>query len=173
MSEANVKIRDRSEQDIPALAEILRRVHAVDGYPVEGVSDPVGWLHSDNLIGAWVTVSDHLVTGHIWLTRPTEEDAAAQLWKRSPHGQSAPIAVLGRLFVDPDSRIRGAGRSLTQTATDEARSMGYQTVLDVMAKDKSAIKLYESLGWQRTGTITHQFGHGKAEPAFAYIAPPD
>ena len=169
--EAETEVRERTDEDIPALADILVRVHAADGYPVEGVSDPAAWLRSTALIGAWVAHSGGVITGHVWLTHPTSDDGAALIWSRSAEGQRSPAAVLGRLFVDPRSRSHGAGRLLTKAATGAAQAKGYRPVLDVMTKDRSAIQLYESLGWQRIGEITHRLGDTGTEPAYAYVGP--
>jgi len=46
-------------------------------------------------------------------------------------------------------------------------------VLDVMAKDAAAIRTYEQLGWTQLSAITHHFGDGGTEPAFAYVSPAD
>ena len=37
-------VRPREPRDLAQLAEALVRVHAADGYPVEGVADPRAWL---------------------------------------------------------------------------------------------------------------------------------
>jgi hypothetical protein len=42
---------------------------------------------------------------------------------------------------------------------------------DVMLKDRDAIRLYEAIGCQRLGTITHEHGDGQFEPAAVYGAP--
>jgi ribosomal protein S18 acetylase RimI-like enzyme len=44
-------------------------------------------------------------------------------------------------------------------------------VLDVMAKDAAAIKLYERLGWTRIGTTDHAAGNGNLVPASCYVSP--
>jgi hypothetical protein len=40
-----------------------------------------------------------------------------------------------------------------------------------MLKDREAIRVYEALGCQRLGLITHQHSDGQAEPAAVYSAP--
>lgn len=39
---STVSARPRTDADLPELARILVEVHDRDGYPVEGVADPVG-----------------------------------------------------------------------------------------------------------------------------------
>ncbi|MGM0386012.1 MAG: hypothetical protein ACQERF_08550, partial [Actinomycetota bacterium] len=49
-----VTVRPRTPADLDRCAEVLIRVHAQDGYPVEGVADPHARLHPDRLLAAWV-----------------------------------------------------------------------------------------------------------------------
>ncbi len=52
-----------------------------------------------------------------------------------------------------------------------AGNHGLRLVLDVMTKDRSAIRLYERLGWQQIGNIAHHFGEGQQIDALAYVSP--
>lgn len=46
-------IRPRTNSDLPACADAMRAVHAIDGYPVGGgIEDPHGFLLTDDK--AWV-----------------------------------------------------------------------------------------------------------------------
>jgi hypothetical protein len=55
-----VIIRPRRDNDLPALADALVHVHTVDGYPVEGVTDPSAWLHHPHELQSWTAE----VAGH-------------------------------------------------------------------------------------------------------------
>lgn len=58
--------------------------------------------------------------------------------------------VLYDLFVDPAARQRGVGRCLMAAAADEARRRGaVSLVLSTAKTNRSAQRLYESLGWVR------------------------
>ncbi|EGG49614.1 putative acetyltransferase [Streptomyces griseoaurantiacus M045] len=46
-------------------------------------------------------------------------------------------------------------------------------MLDVMAKDAAAIRLYERLGWRQIGETLHHFGDSRAIPAMCFVAPTD
>lgn len=59
------------------------------------------------------------------------------------------VAELKRLYVRPNARSRGIGRSLVEDAIDWARSAGCRQLrLDVWPEREPAIRLYESLGFQ-------------------------
>ncbi|MBR8745147.1 GNAT family N-acetyltransferase [Nocardiopsis sp. MG754419] len=161
-----MKIRRREDRDLSACAAVLKEVHAKDGYPVEGVDDALGWLTPDGLVGAWVAESDGEVVGHLCVTGEGGEDAA-RLWQARG---GWPVGVLARLFVHPDARGRSLGERLTVAAMKDARERGTRLVLDVMEKDRAAIRLYEKLGWERLGEISHVIADRRV-PAFAYVSP--
>ena len=165
-----VHVRERRDGDLAELGVVLTEVHASDGYPVEGVSDPVAWLHSAALVDAWVAVLRGRLVGHVALTRPGAGDDAAKVWSERSGQAPNQLAVLGRLFVAGSARGQGLGRRLVTTATDRADELGLRAVLDVMVKDVAAIATYEALGWKRLGPITHHFGD-RTEPALAFVSP--
>lgn len=166
----SVVIRPRIEEDIPALADVLVRVHAKDGYPVEGVADPEAWLRSDRMLGAWVAEVDGEVVGHVMVTDPGEGDEAATMLAQRDGLSVEDIAVLGRLFVDPKARGRHLSSALITAAAASARDMNRRLVLDVMAKDRAAIAVYRRLGWESLGTFEHAFSGGSV-PAMAFHLP--
>lgn len=171
LDNSSAHIRPRSESDLPALGRVLVEVHEHDGYPVEGVADPVAWLKSDRLIGAWVADLHGEPVGQVSLLRPGPDDEAAHLWIAQSGSSAESIAVLGRLFVGSKGRGQRLGRRLTETGQQHALAIGRRAVLDVMAKDRAAIHTYEALGWTRIGSMDHQFGDGKTEPAWAFVSP--
>ncbi|MBO0609441.1 GNAT family N-acetyltransferase [Myceligenerans salitolerans] len=163
-----VSIRHRHDTDIPVLAAVLVRVHAQDGYPVEGVADPEAWLRHPNEVQSWTAVERETPVGQITLTRAVPADDAAQIWHEKTGGDVENLAIPVRLFIDPDRRGSGAGRLLMEAATDFARTHGLAIAFDVMTKDSAAIRLYERLGAVRLADITHHFGNGLTEPAAVY-----
>jgi ribosomal protein S18 acetylase RimI-like enzyme len=55
-----------------------------------------------------------------------------------------------RLFVVPDARGTGLGTGLVERVVREARAAGYAAMrLDTVPSMRSAIRLYEALGFQR------------------------
>ena len=164
-------IRPRRDCDIPALAAALVEVHALDGYPVEGVANPEAWLRLVNMLGAWTAQVDGQPIGHVALTDPGPGDDAAHIWHEQTGAPLHTLVVLGRLFVAPSTRGHALGRRLTQTATEAANAAGLRAVLDVMNKDHAAIHTYESLGWTHFADIEHRHHGNQIEPGRAYIAP--
>ncbi|MGL4178580.1 MAG: GNAT family N-acetyltransferase [Dermatophilaceae bacterium] len=163
-------IRPRTDADLPALARVLVEVHATDGYPVEGVADPLAWLTLPGAIGAWVAELDGQPVGHVALTEPGPGDEAPRLYAER-HGPE-PTAVLGRLFISPASRGQGLAEQLARTAMSAAHDAGRVAVLDVMQKDHAAIRLYKRLGYLRLGLFAHRYGQeSDAEAAISMVAP--
>lgn len=164
-------IRPREAADIGPLGQVLVRVHASDGYPVEGVSNPEAWLTPATEIASWTAEYEGKPIGQISLAQATTDDDAAQVWADATGGDIPDLTIPVRLFVDPNHRMLGVGRDLMLTAGAYALQHGRPVAFDVMIKDARAIKLYESLGCKRLGTIEHRHSDGMTEPAAVYVAP--
>jgi GNAT superfamily N-acetyltransferase len=171
MNDPAPTIRVRTDADLPGAAAALVEVHDTDGYPVEGVADPIAWLTSNTLRQAWIAELDSRIVGHVSISDPQPDDAAATMWREQNGDNPEAVAVLGRLFVVKDARRRATGEKLMHAAQNHAHETGLRLVLDVMTKDAAAIKLYERLGWQRIGTTDHDNGHGDTIPAYCYVSP--
>jgi GNAT superfamily N-acetyltransferase len=171
MGANTIRVRNRTAQDLQTCGAILRRVHELDGYPVEGVTDTDAWLNPTTLTKAWVATLDHEIVGHSLLTSPTEHDDAARLWQEQSGIPLAAITVLGRLFVDPLARGHNAGSHLMKAALQYATRHRLTAVLDVMEKDDAAIRLYERAGWRQIGEARHTFGANQSVRALCYVAP--
>jgi len=171
MAEQEVVVRRRQPPDIPALAQVLVRVHALDGYPVEGVEDPEAWIVPPSELAGWTAILSDDPIGHISLTEATSADDAARLWVTETGSPYGDVAIPVRLFVDPPRRTLGAGRQLMLAAYEHATGLSKRMVFDVMLKDEQAIRLYEALGCERLGTITHHHSGGLEEAACVYVAP--
>jgi GNAT superfamily N-acetyltransferase len=152
-------------------AAVLVRVHAADGYPVEGVADPRAWLEPPRELASWTAEVDGRPIEHISLVAADASDDAAAVWRTSSRGELSTIALPVHLFVDPEHRGRGAASGLMLAAhtyaTDHVRLM----VFDVMQKDRTAIRLYEMMGCEQIGTTEHDAGDGSSHPAVVYVAP--
>ncbi|QQM42731.1 GNAT family N-acetyltransferase [Streptomyces liliifuscus] len=163
-------IRPRRDLDIPEAAAALVEVHATDGYPVEGVDHPEVWLTPPGLIQAWIAELEGSVVGHVAVSRSNGEEAVS-LWLKHGQGIEEKTAVMARLFVIRGARKSAIGERLVRAATEYAEQKGTRLVLDVMAKDTAAIRLYERLGWQKLGLTTHAYGDGGRTDAVCYASP--
>lgn len=164
----NCTVRTRVAEDLPALAEVLVRVHERDGYPVEGVADPLAWLSHPDALASWTAVIEEVPVGQVTLTSADPDEGGARIWTEHTGRQVSELAIVVRLFVDPGHRTVGAGRLLMASALRHATNIGRSVVLDVMAKDRDAIRLYERLGGRRIGAIEHKFGSSQTEPALVF-----
>ncbi|MGA8112815.1 MAG: GNAT family N-acetyltransferase [Actinocatenispora sp.] len=163
-------VQVRTDADIPACVRALEEVHRSDGYPVEGVEHAERWLFPDQLLQAWVVGRPDEVVAHAAVCRPDGEAAVSMLIDQTDLREDQ-IAVVARLFVVPTARGRALGTALARAAMDYTRNCDRHVVFDVMAKDKAAIHLYESLGCVRLGTTMHAFGDNRQVPAYCYAAP--
>lgn len=165
-------VRPRVAGDLAECASVLAAVQASDGYPVDDIADPVGFLTPPGLLGAWVACAPAgagaggargAVAGHVALSEPSPSYSPASLWSSRSGEPLDRIGVLGRLFVTPSARGLGLGARLVAAVVAECASTGRRPLLDVLAKDAAAIALYERLGWTRFGTVTLEFPSGPVE----------
>ncbi|MGW4343795.1 N-acetyltransferase family protein [Streptomyces sp. NPDC004690] len=163
-------IRPFEDADLPGAASALVEVHATDGYPVEGVENPENWLRSADVIAAWIAQSEKGVVGHVAVMKPHGEEAV-RMWVSQSGEDERNIAVLARLFVVKDARGRATGEKLMKAAMEYAQRSNLRLVLDVMVKDRAAMRLYERLGWSRIGDAKHRYGNGQEIDAVCYVAP--
>lgn len=164
---SDVEIRPTIADDLDALADVLVQVHAVDGYPVEGVEAPRTWVELNDPIGQWTALLGQRVVGHIAVLHPDAGDGAPHLLAEQSKIALAEIGVVARLFVSPTFRGQAIGRDLLDAAEAGACNSGFHLVLDVMTKDTAAIKLYKSRGWRILGEIEHLGAEGQLHKAFA------
>lgn len=168
MTIPNLIVRERHRSDLPILASALTRVYKKDGYPIEGVADPVGWLNHPYALVSWTALVNAKPVGQVTLAEPNSGDEAVQLWMNQTGGLPEDLMTIVRLFVDPSYRNSGAGRTLMLTALGHAREIGRTVVLDVLEKDESAIRLYGRLGGQSIGRVRHWYGDSKIAPAWVF-----
>lgn len=178
-------IRTRQQTDLPACASLLTRIYEKDRYPVQGVSRAIEFLSSPSTLAAWVATpsqaespaSDQAVQtariiGHVALTSPSTSDPAVALWYAQ--NRSEQIAVLERLFVDPDARGQGLAQKLLRTVSEEAAKRGLKAVLFALVKDVGAMRLYEREGWAEFGRSMYAYtdheGRETEMEAVCYVA---
>lgn len=162
-------IRPRAEEDLDGCVACLKHVYAQDRYPVQGVADTEAFLNDSAIQQAWVVESNGKITGHVAVSTAMDSDISVALyWQKQPE---AKIAVLERLFVDPDSRGSGVAARLIAQAVAWADERVIRLVLFALEKDRDAARLYERLGWTHFGTQTYRYGDGQQMDAHCFISP--
>lgn len=164
-----VEVRPRRPEDVKPLTQVLRDVYDSDGYPVEGAADPKAWLTDPQQVAAWTALLDGTPVGNVSLFSADPSDPAVTAVRRDSGTPVDQIRVLARLFVSPAGRGHGIGATLTRKAMSEIQRARLTGVLDVMQKDRTARRLYERLGWVRTGQYSHGLPGGASVPALAYV----
>jgi GNAT superfamily N-acetyltransferase len=71
--------------------------------------------------------------------------------------EASGLAVVGRLFVDPERRGLGVGMTLLEASVEATIAAGRHPILDVWTELEDAIALYERAGWLRLGELTFTF----------------
>ena len=115
-------------------------------------------LTRDEAASWWAARSDGVRAGTItvFVARDETDDdriVGSTLLERSRNQNSPHRAEIGKVIVDRSVRRQGLGRALMMAAEEQARSEGrWMLVLDTVTGSPAA-SLYESLGWQKVGTI--------------------
>ena len=115
-------------------------------------TDLRSFLVSPDAYGAWVAVENGDLLGHVAL-HPRSWAGVMDLGRRATGLDDDGLAVVARLLVSPTARRRGLGRALLRVAASNALRMGRRPILDVVADDEAAIRLYEAEGWQLLGMV--------------------
>lgn len=159
-----LRIRERTDADLPACARALHDVHLRDRYPMRWPGDPQAWLSPPELVVAWVAEypGDGIV-GHVALTRPGDDQ-----------GDGERDALVSRLFVAPEGRRQQTGTKLLDQARDWAAVQGLALMLEVAELDDgAALALYERRGWVHLHTRTATWTTGGGAPvSLRYYRPP-
>ncbi|HEV7183163.1 MAG TPA: GNAT family N-acetyltransferase [Leifsonia sp.] len=135
-------IRDGAWSDLDACLDIwVAACAARDGQAVEGVAERarpkfangVVWLVADSDAG----LGGFVLATHPGSGRPDDPKGAA---------------VVGLLAVAPYEQARGLGRHLLRSATTRLAALGYErAVLHALVDNTTAVRLYESEGWEAIG----------------------
>ena len=147
-----VVVRERTGDDIAALAEVLATQQPHSGYPQNWpLPFPVeSFIARAGEDAAWVAELDGRVVGHVAVSR-VEPGLEADLWTEGTGRAREELAAVAVLFVDHTVAGRGVGKALLATAVEAIRSSGRTPVLDVVQETTSAVELYRRGGWQVVG----------------------
>ncbi|KAH9825828.1 acyltransferase like protein [Teratosphaeria destructans] len=162
-------IRQRTERDLEGCVEVLKRVHATSGYPVNGTDHAAAFLDYASLRQSWVAEENGQVVGHVSVATPAGDDISAVLWHELYPGE--PAATLERLFVHPDVQGKGIARQLMLAATSWGQQSDTRLLLFALVKDQGAIGMYRKLGWVEYGTREFHWGDGESMAAICFASP--
>ena len=163
-------IRERWPGDGAALEAMARRTHDLDGYPKYLPRDLRAFIVNADAIGAWVSVVDGELRGHVAL-RPKSAPEVMALAVSATGLSEDKIAVVARLLVSPSARRQGIGRALLEKATRVAAQLGRRAVLDVVEDHRAAVALYEKCGWTRAGRADWTLPDGLPLHELVYVSP--
>jgi GNAT superfamily N-acetyltransferase len=165
-----MEIRERCEEDVPALESLARVVHQADGYPIYLPTDLQHFLVGSAAHGAWVAEEDGHPLGHVALHHRSWDGVMEFACHRTGLA-SDDLAVVARLLVSPAARRRGIGRLLLETATERARSLDLCPILDVAVRYEAAVRLYTQAGWRSLGSVGFPMPDGTTVDEYVYLAP--
>lgn len=163
-------IRLRTDNDLPACVSVLERVYAKDSYPIQGVENALSFLKGPCIGPAWVAERAGGIVGQASIGEPRPDSVAVSSWRQT-HGKSHGIALLERLFVDPEHRGSGVAAQLINEAVRWSQNNGVRLVLLVLIKDVVALKLYKRLGWVQFATTTYHYGRDQEMEGYCLVSP--
>ena len=146
MNTANLSMRPAVDDDAAAVAEIyneaIRTTTATFDTVPKSTEDRAAWLAAhDERHPVFVAECDGQVVAWAALTRWSDRPA---------YDQTAETST----YVAERYRGRGIGRTLKVRLIDEARRLGFHTLIAGAAEGSDAsIRLNESLGFERVGTL--------------------
>lgn len=150
-----MRIRLATEEDLPILLQIVRRVVPLmqsqgnlqwdEHYPNEAV-----FREDINLHRLWIAEIEGRVVGVVALTTSREPDYDQADWDNS-----LPAVVIHRLAVDPAARGRGVSKALMQQAEQVAIAKGISVVrTDTNSENEATRRLFPSMGYRFAGEIS-------------------
>ena len=121
---------------------------------VENIADEVAMIRKlrflFKFLGLFFSPIKDMMSGYIW----EEDGKAVALVNVSPKGLNKSAWTIGNVVVLPEHRRKGIARKLVTATIDYARRKKADTVmLDVIAGNTPALKLYESLGFENYGGV--------------------
>jgi GNAT superfamily N-acetyltransferase len=157
------------EQHLGALAQLLLDSHAANM--------AIGLAPSLTRAGAetaWLETARRLEPGERVQLAALDGDAlvGAVHVARAVAANGRHRAEIQRLVVRADTRGRGVGRTLLEAAVERARSLGLRLLWLSTHSGTNADRLYEHLGWTRSGVIPDYAvlpSGDLAENAFYYL----
>jgi GNAT superfamily N-acetyltransferase len=151
-------VRPRSDDDVPALCEVLAAQAETSGYPIRWpwsgpVEEFVVRRGEEQAWTAWLTDADSPETGDGGSVGRAvgDADGIASGWMAATGAGCEGLACISVLFVDHTCRGAGIGAALLDAATAWIQERGRIPVLDVVTAHREVIDLYRRRGWREAG----------------------
>lgn len=141
-----------------ATPEVYAAVHRVIA-DVVALGGAVGWLAVPDERETAAFLDEQLALaargdGAVCVARADGRVEAFGVWNRYGAAVVRQNAEIRKVMVHPGARGRGLGRVVVEALTAHATAAGIEVlVLDARGNNHGAHALYESLGWQRCGSI--------------------
>ena len=164
-------IRDRRDEDLPALVALLGRQQAETRYPyIWPFPDVIEkFLKRSTELRAWVAELDGELVGHIAVAS-VDDDVLGRSWAAAHRVAVAELRCVSVFFADISRAGQGIGSRLLEHATAYASAEGYP-VLDVVAAQEVPVNLYLRRGWQLIETTQAPWHPGTDLPIHLMILP--
>lgn len=143
-----MRIRSRRESDIPPLVSLADAVRAVDRWPPHRNGPTKDFIASNVQLAALVAEDDGEIIGHV-AVHDRSAGSVMALASDAIGVEASGLAVVARLFVDPERRGLGIGMTLLEASVEATIAAGRHPILDVWTELDDAIALYERAGWMR------------------------
>ena len=150
-------IRPATDEDRVAIARMAEEVvHAGDAFVYRSV---------DLVLGYW-----YAEAASIWIAEEGGDVAGTYVVKPNQPDRGAHVANAGYM-VAATHRRAGVGRRLGEHSIETARGLGYTAMQFnmVVASNRSAVRLWEDLGFAIVGTLPEVFRHTSGELVDAYV----
>lgn len=154
-----ITVRKASEKNLDEIKQLYDKINE---YLETHVNYP-GWIkgvypNEETAVEGWkentlfVAVMEDKIVGSVILNHLQEDAYKEILWK-NPYAEEQ-VLVVHTLVVHPSYLHKGVGRKLMDFAKEYGRANNLKAIrLDVSENNPPAIFLYESCGFQRTGTV--------------------
>lgn len=136
-----------------SLVSLADAVRAVDRWPPHRIGPTKDFIAGSVPLAALVGEDDGELIGHVAVHERSARKVMA-LASDATGVEASGLAVVARLFVDPERRGRGVGMTLLEAAVEATIAAGRYPILDVWTELDGAIALYERAAWLRLGEVT-------------------
>jgi len=156
----NLNFRLAVQQDLPEVWQMF--VDAIDLMNSQGIPQwdeiyPNHQTISDDIQKQqmYLLIQDEVIVSAVVLNEEQDQSYQTADWKHA----DGKIAVIHRLCVKTSTQGKSYGKKTVQLAEQELFRLGYDSVrLDAVSFNPFALKLYDSLGYQKTGEAFYRKG---------------